>query len=183
MNLGKSTNFAPLRGEAPSTTPARERPRRGGFSALEVLIVVAVVGALASSLAFFGGTPSVRLYADDIESMLQQSRLEAVKRNRPVALTWDGSSQTFTSRYVAAPGSNTIASACTGTDVVDSRAASVYKNLTVATNMPGNGLVWLPNTLLSTCSGAMTGTVTVTVTDARQSVTISISTAGQVSVQ
>jgi Tfp pilus assembly protein FimT len=150
---------------------------------IEVLIVVAVVGALASSLAFFGGTPSVRLFADDVESMLQQSRLEAIKRNRPVAVIWDSNTQTLSSRYVPEPGSNTIASACAATTTVARRSTDDYKNLTVATTMPGNGLVWLPNTLLSTCSGAMTGAVTVTISDAKQSVTISISTAGQVSVQ
>lgn len=156
---------------------------QAGFSVLEMLVVVAILGIVGSFLTVFGGTPSVRLYTDDIQSLLQQARLEAIKRNRPVAVTWDNATQTFSTRYLPSPGSNTIASACAGTTVVTSRAATQYNNLTVVSTLPGNGLVWLPNTLLSTCGGAMTGTETITISDAKQSIVISISTAGQVSIQ
>lgn len=157
--------------------------RRAGFSMLEVLLAVAILAILSTGLAVFGGSSSVRLYSDDIQSLLQQARLESIKRNRPVAVTWDSATQAFSTRYMPSPGSSTIASACGGTAVVTSRAAGTYKNLTVATTLPGNGVVWLPNTLLATCGGAMTGTETITISDARQSVIISISTAGQVSIK
>ncbi len=164
-----------------------QRPQRkknaAGFTILETIIAVSILGAVLSGFAVLNRTPDVRLYSDDVQAIVQQARLEAVKQNRPVAFLWDAIAGEFSTRYAPSPAASTVAAACASTTILVRRATDEYRAVNVATALPGNGLVWLPNTLLSTCAGAMTGTQTIVISNASQAITISISTAGQVTLE
>lgn len=155
-----------------------------GFTLLELLIVIGIMGILMAVGIPMLRPPSAYLFATDLKAMIQQARFEAIKRNRPVAVVWNSSNQTYTTRFdetnttFANPGS-----ACTSTGpmILNTKRASDYRNLSVATDMSGNGIVWLPTGLARGCSSGL-GNSTTTVNDGKKPFYVIISTAGRVRV-
>lgn len=167
----------PLCAHTPSTTAGAAR---GGFTLIELLVVLAVFGILAS-LTFVLRAPVATVYARDAQAIFQQARLEAVKRNRPVAVVWDATSGRLESRVSTA--GNTVGEACAGDVVIRALDPGEYGRLTITPEFEHGGAVWLPSTLMRGCTGAVTQTQRLTVADSRRSVAVVLSTTGEVTTQ
>jgi prepilin-type N-terminal cleavage/methylation domain-containing protein len=155
--------------------------KKHGFTLVEMLVTLGVLGILLALVGFMLRVPSAQLYANDVQSMIAQARLQAIKHNRPVAVVWNSDSEAFSSQKAT---NSTVSSACTSTTVLATKAANEYGgNLTVTHTLSGGGLVWLPSGLLSTCSGLPTNTMAITITARQITRQLSISTAGEVSNQ
>src|SRR5690554_2039477 len=73
-----------------------------GFTALETVLVVAILGILLAVGFVAFRTPGPRHFANDLKAQLQEAKYEAVKRNAPVAVVWDSVGQTFQTRFDSA---------------------------------------------------------------------------------
>lgn len=153
--------------------------RRAGFSAVEILIVIAIVGILAGLSFAILRQPAARLYATDVRSAIQQGRYEAIKRNVPVAVVWNAADNAFEVRTDTG-ATPTFQSACSSATVLRSKATSEYPP--VAVSSPANfGIAWLPSGVGQTCTGASLSDIVVT--DGRTTRTISVTTSGSVTLQ
>lgn len=158
------------------------QPRhRRGFTLLEVIITIAVLGVLFGLGIMSFSQPRARLYSDQVASQIRQARIEAIKRNRPIAVTWDAATSRFLTRHDTA--NTTFANTCTGAEILAESASTEFGPVTVTHTLPNNGIVWLPNTLLRSCGGPAAGTVTISIDDSNDTRVISISSAGEVNVQ
>jgi prepilin-type N-terminal cleavage/methylation domain-containing protein len=167
---------------APGRTARRPRIRsRRGVTLVEILIVLGIIGILLPLTSFLRA-PSSTVFARDAQSLYQQARLEAVKRNRPVAVIWDADAGRLEARVDSA--STTVAAACTGDTVVRALAPGEYGGrITITADFEHGGAVWLPSTLMRGCAGAATEQQTLTVADARRAVDVEVSTTGEVNLR
>ena len=124
---------------------------RRGFSTIELLIVLAIVGLLAAVLFPRIRPPEARLMANEIKAMLQQGRYEAIKRNQPVAFVWLADESSFRTRYNSS--SQTVAAACVGDREIARKDLSDYRNVAVDVDILTGGIVWLPTGQARTCTG------------------------------
>lgn len=71
----------------------REKSCMGGFTLMELLLVIAITGVLAAvaapSMAQWLQQGQLNASAREFRSLLQKTRSEAVRRNRPCALVFD----------------------------------------------------------------------------------------------
>ena len=158
----------------------RDGPRLG-LTLVELLVVLALLGVLLSLGAFLVPPPSAAVFARDAQSLYQQARLEAVKRNRPVAVVWDADAGRLEARVDSA--STTVAAACTGDTVVRWLAPGEYGRLTITADFAHDGAVWLPSTLMRGCAGAASELQTLTVASPRRTVNVDVSTTGEVNLR
>lgn len=153
---------------------------RNGFTMIELLIAVAILGILLGIAAAFIRTPTARVLSNDLRAMISQARFEAIKRNVPVAVVWDSSRRTFSTRV---DHDGLLQCDENVTQILRTLELDSYQRANVSVNMPGNGVVWLPNTRLRTCSGQSLSQASIDVSDSRNSVQLRISSSGQVSLQ
>ena len=159
-----------------------DRRSRRGLTLVEILIVLAILGVLLSLTAFLVPAPSATVFARDAQSLYQQARLEAVKRNRPVAVVWDADLGRLEARVDSA--STTVAAACTGDTVVRSLTPAGYGGrLTITADFAHDGAVWLPSTLMRGCAGPATELQSLTVASTRRTVDVDVSTTGEVTLR
>lgn len=155
---------------------------RAGFTLLELLIVIAIMGIFMALGVPMLRPPSSYLFANDVKAMIQQARFESIKRNVPVAVVWSDSAKTFTTQFH--PTDSQISQACdsTGTEKLRVKNLTEYRNLNVTSAFQTSGLVWLPTGLGRQCTGGamMNGT---TITDGRVAYRIVTSSAGRVQIQ
>ncbi|PYE53567.1 pilus assembly FimT family protein [Deinococcus yavapaiensis] len=136
---------------------------RHGFTLLELLLVISVVGVLAAIIATNVNRPRPDLFADSVRSAMQQSRFEAVRRNRFVVFAWDGASNAFVVRVKnPTSGTSTVCASESSDTSLSSLSASSFPGLTVTTTFSAvsslNGFVWQPSGLPVTCSTSGTST-------------------------
>lgn len=155
------------------------RPIRGGdgFTALEVILAVAIVGILLGIGFVRLQPPASRLYANDLKAQLLQAKYEAVKRNLPVAVVWNSGSSAFETRFDAS-----LVDPCNGSSVLATNKATDYPGVAVSTTM-SPGVVWFPNGQGVTCTNG-TGIASVTtISDGRTTRTVSVHLGGGVQIQ
>lgn len=157
------------------------RNKESGFTAVELLISVAIIGVL-SAVAFVRiNPPSSRLLANDVKAMVHQARYEAVKQNRPVAFFWDSASAQFQIRQDSA--SSTVASTCAGNTVLTRKAVSDYPNTNVVVRVPTSGIVWLPTGQARTCTGAPMVNSVIQISDVKNTRVVNVTMGGKVTIE
>lgn len=153
--------------------------RRWGFTLIELLIALAIIGILSAFAAFAFRAPASRHAANAFSSLMQDARIEAVKRNRAVLVTVDPGSSTVTLRALNASGSVNCAGA---SSLVRSLGFEDYRGVTVSTDMPSNQLLWLPNGRTQRCSGGLVSNTTSFSTSDR-TFDVGVSTIGEITVE
>jgi prepilin-type N-terminal cleavage/methylation domain-containing protein len=154
-----------------------------GFTIIETLVALAVLAVLLTLAALGLRVPSAQLMSNDLQALIYQARLQAVKHNRPVAVTWNATSKSFAIRYNNAATGTTLANTCTATTIIQTISTSDYRNITVSGDLTSNSLVWLPSGLLSTCNGPATTPFGYTISDGRTTRTLTVSLVGKVAIQ
>jgi len=152
---------------------------RRGFSILEVLIVVAILGVVLGLGATMWRAPSSQVYASSLRNLVLQARFEAIRRNEPVVVAWDADVREF---VVRASGGGAW---CTdmGDELGRSNASDVGR-LTVTTSVTGNGsLVWVPSGQARNCSGASFAEDFADIDDGRTPRRVVIGAAGRVEIR
>ena len=149
---------------------------RAGFTLLELLVILAIIGILASIGAMAFRAPSSRLAANDYKALLQEARLEAIKRNRAVAVVWSEAENALIVRATVASGA---VSCDSGTLEVRRMSLRDYRNVTLTTDMQNGAVVWLPNGRSRQCSGSLAASTTTFSADGR-SFSILLSSAGEI---
>lgn len=151
---------------------------RLGFTILEVLVALAIVGVLAGIGAATLREPPARLAANSYRSFLQNARHVAISRNRPVLISADAASRTI-SMLVA---STSAASNCEAfTSQQATFDATEYRQVAFTTDTADGRLLWLPNGRPGHCGGGIAGTTT-SFSDGKRTFSVEVSPAGQVRV-
>lgn len=165
----------------------RRALRTYGFTLLEMLITVAVLSLLTALGVGQLRPPAARLFASSLKAQLVQARLEAVKRNRPVSVLWDATSQSFLTQVKSDEDSTALP--CATSDQTLGRQLLVdYPKVRVeATFSPLNGaaaIVWYPSGLPRFCdgSGVPTTTSSTRVSDSRTTFYVKVAAGGRVEV-
>lgn len=158
---------------------------RAGFTLLELLVVIAIMGIFMALGVPMLRPPSSYLFANDVKAMIQQGRYEAIKRNTPVAVVWNGNTKSYTTRF----DKNNItfssfATLCTDTggsiEIINTKQASDYRSISVSTNMTRDGIVWLPTGLAKSCTGSGLSNGRITINDGRKPYYVIVSSAGRI---
>lgn len=151
--------------------------RENGFSILELLIVLSILGILMGFGITRVGTNSARAYSNDLQALFQQARFEAIKRNVPIAVIWSLSDRSFYSV------SGNVNHPCNGTLVLNRAEADRYPRVSIDTNFfDGEGLVWLPSGQARSCSFTMFAETIARIQDERQARVLTVSLTGKVTV-
>ena len=151
-----------------------------GFSVVELLVVIAVLGVLLGIGLAVLRPNSERLAANSFRALLQEARTEAISRNRPVAVTWDADQAAMIVRVAPSPA----LPACDGSlQALDRLEFGEYRGVAVTTDMSGGGLVWLPNGRHRSCDPSGSLDSVTTFASPRGAVTVRVSTGGSVVVQ
>ncbi len=155
-----------------------------GISMVELLVAIAIIGILAVLIATRLRTPSVRAAANEFRAVLQQSRLESVKRNRPVSVVWDAVAEQFDVDVYTSGDTTSVASCSLAvTTAVQSLDLDDFRAVGVVTTMTSNGIIWLPGGLARDCDASALAASTTTFSDGTTSVAVTISSGGRVDIQ
>lgn len=156
--------------------PLSPRSVRGGFTLIEALIALAIIGVLASIGFSSFREPGARLFANDVRALVQQARFEAIKQNVPVAVVWSVDTSEF--RTVL----GTVAAPCNEDTVLNRADSARYRNVSVNVEIE-DGLVWLPSGQARSCSYGPFGEAIATVSDGNGSRQITVTLTGRVTIQ
>ena len=154
--------------------------RNQGFTLLELIVVMAILGILFGLSGSLFRTPTSRTFSNELRSQIQQARYEALKRNRPVSVIWTGLG--FETRWHSTNPS--IASACAGDKVLRAKRLSDSPDVTVTSGFTvGNGVVWLPSGQGRKCDGTSLEAKQITVKNSRKTYSLSVSVTGRVTTE
>jgi prepilin-type N-terminal cleavage/methylation domain-containing protein len=138
---------------------------KSGFSLVEMLVAIAVLGILLSIPFLVISSPNARLFTEELKSFLEQNRFEAIKRQYPVAITWDSINKVFIASQIASPS----VSCSSGTEL-SRLELSKFPRLDLTQNQLSSGIVWLPNGFVKDCNGLnLTSALNVRATSTRGS--------------
>ncbi len=158
------------------------RTRNNGFTILEILVTLSIMGIALGLLSTFSMPSQRSLLANDAKAMLQQARFESIKRNVAVAVVWDSTARSF---KMLANTNNAMS--CTATTVLQIKNAADYRNVSVTNNLSGGsvkGIIWLPNSTVRGCDGqTVDGTLLVSDTRKNTQTTLRVSSSGKVSLE
>jgi prepilin-type N-terminal cleavage/methylation domain-containing protein len=146
---------------------------------IEIIVAMAIIGILSAVAVTNFRPPSSQVYTSSLRNLVLQARFEAIRRNEPVVVAWDGSAREFVVRVA---GSSTW---CTdmGAELRRSNAAEIGR-LTITTTVVGNGsLVWIPSGQARNCSRGPFAEDFADVDDGRQSRRVTIGSAGRVEIE
>jgi type II secretion system protein H len=140
-----------------------------GFSMTELLVVVAIFGVLTaiSAPAFLSSwrASTVRAGAEEMVTVLNQARQLAIKENRPICVTNDGTRVQFHLTACDTP-------AWTGPGTDSNGFIRLANNVTVASE----------NNVVFGYLGTATANVTYVVTNSGRSMNVTVATSGRVKV-
>lgn len=141
----------------------------------ELLIVLALSAFAALSLALL--LPSrAPAAARDLQHLALSARLEAIRRNVPVAVVYDPASAGFSLRLGASD--TEFADPCSGPVLRTLRLAD-YRDVRVFRSLPDD-LVWLPSGLGRACSGSGVYNGSIVLGGTRPSHRLVVSSAGRI---
>ena len=151
-----------------------------GFSVIEILVTLSILGVLAAIGVARLQPQSDRVFANDLQLMIQQARFEAVKKNTPVAVVWNSTDRQFETRLT--PGSLAIANVCTTGQLINTKALNDYPHLSISGDLE-DGIVWLPNGSVRKCDGTLpAASFTITKSGASNDYTLTVKQSGHVAV-
>lgn len=156
-----------------------KRYSRHGFTVVEMLIALAIIGVLAGIGAVAFREPPARLAANSYQSFLQNARHLAISTNRPVLLEADADARAVT-MLISDTSANVNCPAFTQERGVFD--ASEYRRVTFESDMPDSRMLWLPNGRPLRCGGGITES-TMSFSDGNRMVDVHVSAAGQVRVE
>ena len=154
------------------------RRTQAGFSLLEFLLILGVLGILFALGAVLLRPPSPRLFANDFTAVVRQARFEAIKRDEAAAVVWNPVLEQLEVR-INTGGAESCGG---GTTLLSSHPIDTYRNLSVSTDLGGNGFLWFPNGNTKACNGTSTASVT-TISDSRRTIKARLSVTGKVSLE
>lgn len=155
--------------------PARAN---SGFTAIELLIAMGIMGILIGIGVVALRPPASRLAAQDFQALLQEARMEAIKRNRPVSVHVDVDDGTVLVR--ASTLTTNVSCEGSATQIGELEVSS-YRGVAAQTTMANAQMLWLPNGRSQRCNGGLMASNT-TFSDGRSAFVVAVSAAGQVSV-
>ncbi len=155
---------------------------RRGFTVIELLIAIAVIGILASIGLASYRPPEARILANDWNLLVRQGRYEAIQRNYPVAVVWDPSLAALST--VLDLASPSVASACSGSTVLRTHGEADYPRVSVI-SAPASvtGIVWLPSGQVRSCTGGVPVAFGMDIDDGRRLVQFSLTSTGKVEIR
>ena len=149
-----------------------------GFSIIELLIALSILGILLGIGAALVRTPSASLYANDIRALIQQARFEAVKLNRPVAIVWNEPLNSFVA------GVGPLSDPCEFDAPIVTADSRAYARLTIDPGFGSDdGLVWLPSGQARDCAFGTFPQTIATINDGRLTQRVTVTLTGRVTIQ
>jgi Tfp pilus assembly protein FimT len=156
-----------------------ERSLTLGFTTLELLAVLAVLGILLGIGAASLAPPRARVAAASLQSVILQARFLALKANRPVVVVLDPEAGYLTARTGTMAGVIDCEPAGTPTRTLD---LTEYGHLRVSAT--ASVFVWLPNGQVRGCGGEwLTDPVSITLHDGRAQHAVIVGMGGEVSLR
>jgi prepilin-type N-terminal cleavage/methylation domain-containing protein len=147
-----------------------------GFSLIEIIVAMSILGILAAIGASAYRTPGARLYSNDVRALVQQARYEAIRQNAPVAVVWNPGLSAFQTVL------GTLAQPCQDATVLNTTAATRYPRVTVDVEFV-DGLVWLPSGQARNCSYGPFSAVIATIGDGRDERVVTVTLTGRVTIE
>lgn len=155
--------------------------RRFGISIVEILVVLAILGVLLSFGVASLRAPDHVAAANAARGFLQDGRVEAVKRNRAVVITYDATGRTFVMSAQASSGNASCATGLTQIGAFD--LDTDYGGVTANVALAGGGLVWLPSGTVRSCTVGTAAGATVVMQGRTGTRQVLVSDVGRVEVQ
>lgn len=143
-----------------------------------MLIALAFIAILAGIGAMQVRGRSAISYANDLKSLVQQARFEAIKRNVPVAVVWNEGATEF--QTVLGPDSTP----CEDVDLLYAAGTTEYRDLEIEPGFENaDGVVWLPNGQARSCSLGPFSEHIAVISDRTHTRTITVSLTGRVTIE